>query len=303
MAMTGDLSEFSLADLLQMLERGSKSGRLSISTPNGIYSVWLYQGRIVATVNPNPQASLQALLAEGDKVSSRVVSKMVSFCPVREPLGICLKRQGLVAPTSLAVVFRQQLQTGLYNLFDLIAGQFSFEANAPLPYSEMTGLSKGAMEAVLEGLRHAQARALEEENLPQPDATLLRSSLELPMLRLSSLEWSVLENVGSPRCLRDLAQRLQDDLLEVRRVSARLIKLGLIEEIDPHSLPTQTETTRAMAQVGILDAVALEEPCIAKVSAIVPSPALPAARTSAVPPSLLNRLAGVLRGISAQKAS
>jgi signal recognition particle receptor subunit beta len=82
------------------------------------------------------------LLAHSGLVSERVVEKLASFCGSEEPLGRCLQRQGLITPAALAKLFRHQLQTGLYSLFALESGQFSFLPNVPMPYREMTGLSK-----------------------------------------------------------------------------------------------------------------------------------------------------------------
>ena len=42
MAIVGDLQEFSLPDLLQLIEKGSKTGQLSVWAPNGIYKIWFY---------------------------------------------------------------------------------------------------------------------------------------------------------------------------------------------------------------------------------------------------------------------
>jgi hypothetical protein len=50
MAMLGDLQEFSLGDLLHLMEKGKKSGQLSVWAPNGIYRIWLYQGRVIAAL-------------------------------------------------------------------------------------------------------------------------------------------------------------------------------------------------------------------------------------------------------------
>jgi len=208
MAIVGDLQEFSLPDLLQLIEKGSKTGQLSVWAPNGIYKIWFYQGRVIAALPPEEEHRLEGLLARSGLVSERVVEKLASFCGPEEPLGRCLQRQGLISPVALAKLFRHQLQVGLYSLFALEAGQFSFLPSVRLPYREMTGLSKGASAVVLEALQQLKLDQRPEESLPQPDSYFWRTSSELPLYRLSPLEWGVLEGVSPSRNLAELARAL-----------------------------------------------------------------------------------------------
>jgi len=237
MAMLGDLQEFSLGDLLHLMEKGKKSGQLSVWAPNGIYRIWLYQGRVIAALPPEEKHRLENLLTGSRLVDSQVISQLVAR-GLEEPLGRCLQQQGLISPVDLVKLFRHQLQVGLYCLFALEGGQFSFLPNVPLPYQEMTGLSKEASAVVLEGLQQLKQDQRREENLPQPDSYFWRTSLELPLYQLSPLEWSILEQVSPSRKLADLARALGADLLEVRYACARLAKLGLIAPCEgPIAMP------------------------------------------------------------------
>jgi hypothetical protein len=227
MAMLGDLQEFSLCDLLHLMEKGKKAGQLSIWAPNGIQRIWFYQGRVVAALTPEEKHRLESLLTRFGLVDEQVVSQLVAR-GLEEPLGRCLQRQGLISPVDLAKLFRHQLQTGLYSLFALESGQFSFLPNVPMPYREMTGLSKGATAAVLEALQQLKLEQRPEKDLPEPDSCFWRTSTELPLFKLSALEWGILEQVSPSRKLTALAQALGADLLEVRYACARLAKLGLI---------------------------------------------------------------------------
>ncbi|MFT0744105.1 DUF4388 domain-containing protein [Synechococcus sp. RC10B2] len=290
MAIVGDLREFSLPDLLQLVERGSKTGQLSVWAPNGIYKIWFYQGRVIAALPPEEEHRLEGLLARSGLVSERVVEKLASFCGPEEPLGRCLQRQGLISPVALAKLFRHQLQVGLYSLFALEAGQFSFLPSVRLPYREMTGLSKGASAVVLEALQQLKLDQRPEESLPQPDSYFWRTSSELPLYRLSPLEWGVLEGVSPSRNLAELARALGADLLEVRYACARLAKLGLISPCDGPTaiVPSLLVSDKLTAVAESLEA-AKEKP-----STKLPSFSQGSDR---VKPSLVSRLATLLRGV------
>ncbi|WP_457501301.1 DUF4388 domain-containing protein [Thermostichus sp. MS-CIW-39] len=272
------------------MEKGKKAGQLSIWAPNGIQRIWFYQGRVVAALTPEEKHRLESLLTRFGLVDEQVVSQLVAR-GLEEPLGRCLQRQGLISPVDLAKLFRHQLQVGLYSLFALESGQFSFLPNVPMPYREMTGLSKGATAAVLEALQQLKLEQQPEKDLPEPDSCFWRTSTELPLFKLSALEWGILEQVSPSRKLTALAQALGSDLLEVRYACARLAKLGLIS---PCEGPT------VLARSGHLElskSIAEEvnpEPVRERLGARVPGLQ---DEGGPVKPSLVSRLATLLKGM------
>jgi hypothetical protein len=237
MGMLGNLEDFSLSNILQMFERSSKSGKLSIWTPNGIYRIWFYQGRIISGVSPKPENSLRNFLQSHPEADPKLKSFLNSALSIDRPLGTYLKEKELVSPKLLAEAFRQQLQMVVDGIVNYQTGQFRFTSNLPFPYLEMTGLSKSATEVALQGLRQVEVRHQLEASLPQADSTLLRLTKELPLVNLSALEWSVWEQTSRGLSIKNLAQKLGQDLVEVRQAGARLIQIGLLEEITVDRLP------------------------------------------------------------------
>jgi hypothetical protein len=286
MAMVGDLQEFSLCDLLHLIERGRKTGQLSIWAPNGIYRIWFYQGRVVTAIPPQPEHSLENLLANSRGVRGQDVARSTPH-PLNEPLGRYLQRQGLITPAALAKLFRHQLQTGLYSLFALESGQFSFLPNVPMPYREMTGLSKSATAAVLEALQQLKLEQRPEKDLPEPDSCFWRTSTELPLFKLSALEWGILEQVSPSRKLTALAQALGADLLEVRYACARLAKLGLISPCEGPAA-SRLELSKSIAE-GV-NPEQVRERLGARVPGLQDE-------SGPVKPSLVSRLATLLKGM------
>ncbi|MGQ9837100.1 MAG: DUF4388 domain-containing protein [Cyanobacteriota bacterium] len=306
--MIGDLKEFSLSDLLQLIERGSKTGLLEVQAPKGIYRIWFYQSRVVTALSPESNQSLKQLLVEFGFASERVASKLASLSVLNEPLGSFLQKQGLICAIDLAKLFRHQLCVGLYELLSLEAGQFHFTANLPLPYAEMTGLSKGAVAAMMEGLRYLETVQKLDDRLPEPDSRFFRVSSELPLLKLSALEWSIWEQVSPDLKLHDLARLLRADLLEVRRACSRLQKIGLIDlysEQDP-AQKSEIIPENAISAISPLPQTSIPTPIpdsqnFTKIGeTLKPTSPLPA-KASQVPDkvslSLLSRLADVLRRV------
>ena len=304
MAIVGNLSVFSLPNILQMFERAGKTGQLSICAPAGIHRIWFYQGRVITAIIPKQEFALKQMLLLSGHLRPEAVNYLKSLSELNEPIGTSLKQRGLVKPSTLTLAFRKQIQVGVYQLLQLSKGKFWFLANAPLPYEEMTGLSKGGTDIAVEGLRQIETTNTVDENLPRPDSIFIRASQELPLLKLSSLEWSILENVTLEYKLCDLSQVLKADLLEVRKACRRLLQVGLLEEImvvpvNPRNRPTKTPPSQKAASISrgysSSNSPAIRSNPTATVVANDP-------QKTAINPNLLGRFASMLNGCNRSRS-
>ena len=161
MSITGNLTDFSLSEIFQLLAQGHKTGLLTLrSLPEsqtrllGNSCIWVNQGYVVATSNQSNQQGLVNLIAQYPWVSDRVVTKLAQFCPSHTPLGLYLRQQGVLQLEQLEHLFQVQIAQQLCALFQLKDAWFSFEQNGFIPNQEMTGLSLSAslLEVVLQKL-------------------------------------------------------------------------------------------------------------------------------------------------------
>src|ERR687886_1224059 len=148
MSITGHLSDFSLPEIFQLLEKGHKTGLLTLRAENlgqqkpEAHYIWVYQGRIVAASNRLDHQGLVSLIDQRQLVSDRVFDKLVHWCcPINEPLGLYLKNQGVLQAEQLKRLFQVQVLQPVCALFQLKEGNFKFDQNVPIPRREMTGLS------------------------------------------------------------------------------------------------------------------------------------------------------------------
>jgi hypothetical protein len=148
MSTTGFLTDFSLAEIFQFIEKGQKSGLLRLralpevqSTQSLVHYIWADQGRIVAAANRFDQQGLVSLIVQTLGVSNHIVAKLAQLCPSGQPLGFFLKNQFVLERKQLEHLFQVQISQQVCALFKLNEGQFKFTQNAPIPTREMTGLS------------------------------------------------------------------------------------------------------------------------------------------------------------------
>lgn len=148
MSTTGLLRDFPLAEMFQFIDKGHKTGVLRLralsefpATMPPVYYIWVYKGHIVAAANRLDQQGLISLIKQRHWVSNQVVTKLFQFYPQDQPLGLCLKNQGVLQTEQLKYLFQVQVLQQVCAFFQLKDGQFKFDQNVPIPMREMTGLS------------------------------------------------------------------------------------------------------------------------------------------------------------------
>ncbi len=151
MSITGSLADFSLAEILQFIGKGRKTGLLTLSElPSSqalppTYYIWVEQGRLVAAANCLDHQGLVRLIEQRQWISDRVFDKLVHWCcPLSEPLGLYLRNQGVLQTEHLKQLFNIQVLQQVSGLLHLKEGQLQFDQNVRTPTREMTGLSISA---------------------------------------------------------------------------------------------------------------------------------------------------------------
>ncbi|MBW4594526.1 MAG: DUF4388 domain-containing protein [Brasilonema angustatum HA4187-MV1] len=247
MIFTGNLAEFSLPRIFQLLDQANNTGLLTIRTLEAdltsfkpVYYIWLYQGRIVAAADRLDEKGLLSMIAQRGWVSEDVALRMAQICRANTPIGLCLKFQGLLQAEQLKLLFRLQVLEQVSALFELKDGQFEFDAGADLPDSEMTGMSIQATEAILIGLRYAKRQAsglsLQDwsvlaQQLPELGLILSNKNMTQPTLQLDSLELQVWQLANGTISLGEIANQLGLAVEKVQQIAFRLLISDLVEEV------------------------------------------------------------------------
>ncbi len=148
MSTKGSLTDCSLSEIFQLIEKGHKTGLLKLCASSESHSasslthyIWVHHGRIVAAANQLDHRGLVSLIAEDQGVKNRLVAEIAQSCPSSQPLGLCLKNRLVLETEQLKHLFHVQVLQRVCALFQLKEGQFEFYQNVPLPMREMTGLS------------------------------------------------------------------------------------------------------------------------------------------------------------------
>lgn len=257
MSITGYLSEFSLPELLQLLQRGQKTGLLAVQLlsepdePTEHYFLWLYQGHIVSATNRLDSRCFATLLCRQGYVTSLMISRLIRRCPPDVSLGTFLCEKGVLEKTQLKDLFRDQVIQQVCGLFQLPDGCFQFDPRTPLPKVEMTGLSIPATEVTLPGLRALENWDALQNKLPTPRSGLRNLVKGRPNVSINQAEWNVWKAIDGQTPLIEMARQLRLPIEDMQKIAFRLIVIGLAAEVPMMmtSLPSlESEQTLASGQ-------------------------------------------------------
>ncbi len=258
MAITSSLSEFSLPELFQFLDQGSKTGLLTLrfqlepSQEVRIRHALIHQGRIVAVTKRLDQQCLLAMICKRGWISPDVIREQVNRCPANIPIGLYLKTQGFLQPEQLRLLFHAQVLQPVCGLFRLKDARFKFDSKATLPTTEMTGLSLSATEATLMGLRVLRDWRSLTDKLPEPTSALSRVVIGKRHLRLDSLEGRLWQLANGSVPLTTIASQFKQPIETIQQTAFRLISVGLVAEV-PMIVPSRNRASGddMLEQVGV----------------------------------------------------
>ena len=247
MAITGQLAEFSLPELFQFLEQGTKTGRLTLQTvaqgddkPARDFYIWLRQGRIVSASSYSDGNGLLRLLYRKGLLKGITKEQIQQFSSLVVPLGVYLKIREQLTPEQLKLTFYTQVMRQVCALFEYSQGQFEFESGVKMPMQEMTGHMMLPTEVTLGALRVLKNWDALEDKLPESNSTLESAIEGKPHLRLNKLEWQIWEFTNGTVSLSSIAEQLRKSPDEIRRIAFRLILVGIAEEIPMVAAATRT---------------------------------------------------------------
>lgn len=244
MSISGFLENFSLPELLRLIDLGSKSGRLILqirSAPNnpdliGLYHIWFRDGQLVTVIDRSQPDSLIKKIEVKGWLKEISPQKLENINMLRVPLGVYLQQEKLLTEQQLKELFSLQLEQ-MYELFEVPVGCFLFheissDLDTPrqIPWLEMTGNSIRATEVSLNALRLQQNWDVFAEQLPESHYALTQL-VKQPDFKLIPIEWQVWEFANGKNSLKTIAGKINQPLLKVQKTALSLIVVGLVDEI------------------------------------------------------------------------
>ena len=159
LVLAGQLGEFSVTDLLSLLNLFRKTGILRFQLTGGEKAIYFQQGEVVFAASTFPEEDLGEVLFSLGKIDRDTLEKARQFATSRTTVGKILVEKKAVSPKDLWAASRSQVEDIVYNLFSYQGGSFSF-LSKPLDEEQIIRLSMGTQNLIMEGLRRVDEQGL-----------------------------------------------------------------------------------------------------------------------------------------------
>ncbi|HET9768204.1 MAG TPA: DUF4388 domain-containing protein [Thermoanaerobaculia bacterium] len=153
MGIAGNLKTMELAELLQWLSQGTKTGTLVVDNGTLEKRVFFSKGKIVSSASSEPREHLGHFLVSHGFITEEQLAEAVRRQETQQSMmGKVLVDMGLISEEDLDGMLRLKAEEGIYSLFDWPEGEFRF-LDDELPAYPMVPIALDVTGLVLEAMR------------------------------------------------------------------------------------------------------------------------------------------------------
>jgi len=239
MALKGNLHDFSLTQLLNLIHLARKTGTLAIDSRNSAARASFHEGKLVFAQTDALDGRLVGMLVRVGKITPEQGKKIPTNKSDRDLAGM-LVQAGLLTKTELDQMVRNNVKDVMDRMFALTDGQFRFEPNV-LPEDRLWAEPPINLDSIImEGTRRLKESEKLQEEIPSLGVTLRftdRPDAKLRNVNLSVDEWRVVSYINPKNTVRQIAQANSMSDLQIRKIVYAMLQAGLVEVIQPAAMP------------------------------------------------------------------
>jgi hypothetical protein len=237
MALKGNIRDFSISQLLNLVNVARKTGTLVVErSPEQIY-VSFREGKLAYARDNEDGVGLTMVLYKARKLNAvqvRAINERAGAMSDKE-LGLLLINSNYLTQQEILSSLQSYYLELLNRLFTWGEGNFHFE-NDLLPPNDKITVRIGLENLIIEGTRKVRERDQLQDEIPSLDMALKfseRPGVNLRNLNLSVDEWKVISFVNPKNTIHQIAKATNKNDHEIRRIVYSFIQAGLVELVRP----------------------------------------------------------------------
>jgi hypothetical protein len=237
MALKGNLKDFGVAQLLNLVHLARKTGSLTIRRNGTSATLYFREGRLLGAYQDGRDYSLLSLLQKSGKISAQQADAIRKRAEMKtdKEAGLLLLHGGQVTQRDILQVVRASTLDMVYSAFAFTDGVFQFDPNRMLP-QEKIGVPIDLENVIMEGTRRLREWEHLQEELPDLDIALKfaeRPGTSLRNINLSVEEWRVISFISPRNTVRQIARYIGLNEFQIRKIVYGLLSAGLVEVVRP----------------------------------------------------------------------
>jgi hypothetical protein len=233
MALKGNLRDFSIIQILNIINIAKKSGTLYIKGSGEVSLLAFRAGKLSYAQIGSEDSSLPAILYRQRKINHNQYKllKERSKGMSDKQLGLMLINAGYVGQDEILESIQLYYIGAVRRFFTWVEGVFQFEQDKPPP-ADCIPVKVDLENVIIEGSRQLREWEQLKEEIPSLDMAVRfieRPGADLRNLNLNVEEWRVVKFVNPKNTIRQIAEATKMNELEIRRVVYGLLQAGVVE--------------------------------------------------------------------------
>jgi hypothetical protein len=249
MALQGNLQDFTVTQLLNLVNLANKSGALLVQGPNEGARLFFRQGKLayaqLVSESGQQQGSLPNILHRAEKINDAQLNTLQARAREMsdKELGLLLINSGYVTQQDILESLQSYFVATIQQLFTWVEGRFKFDPSQDVPDSKIP-VRIALEDLIMEGSR--QVREWEQLNteIPNLDMALAftdRPGVNLKKVNLNVEEWRVVSYINPKNSIRQIAKVTKMSDVEIRRIVYGLLQAGLVKMVRPAGATSQLD--------------------------------------------------------------
>jgi len=240
MALKGNLRDFSITQLFNLINLARKTGTLAIEVPESKACLAFREGKLIYATLDGQQDRLAWILRRAGKITEeqfRAIDSQASGRTDKE-LGLLLINAGYVSQADIVQSVRSYVLDNVYRLFAWSEGTFRFDSNV-LVFRDRIMVPIDLENVIVEGSRRLKEWERLQEELPDLNMALKfadRPGANVRNISLSVEEWRVVSFINPRNTIRQIAQYNNMSEFQIRKIVYGLLQAGLVELIQPEGI-------------------------------------------------------------------
>jgi hypothetical protein len=241
MALKGNLRDFSVTQLLNLVNVAQKTGTLVVERSQEQVFVSFREGKLSFARNGADAAGLTMILYHAKKLSAaqvRAINERSGGMSDKE-LGLLLINSNYISQQEILSSLQAYYLSMVNRLFTWSEGLFHFD-NDLLPPKDKITVRISLENLIIEGTRKMREWEQLQGEIPSLEMALKfseRQGVNLRNLSLSVDEWKVISFINPKNTIHQIAKASNKNDLEIRRIVYSFIQAGLVEMVRPEGVP------------------------------------------------------------------
>lgn len=238
MALRGNLRDFTVTQLLNLINLAQKTGTLIVDGPSEQAYVSFRDGKLAYARIGREDGGLATVLHKANKLNVnqfRAITQRAVAMSDKE-LGLLLINAGYVSQEDIVLNLQAYFANIIRRLFTWVEGLFRFETTM-MPPDDRINVKLDLENLIIEGSRHLREWEQLQDEIPSLDLSLRFTDRPMTNLNLSVDEWRVVKYIDPKNTMKQISAAVKLNDMEMRRIVYGLLQAGLVQMIRPAGGP------------------------------------------------------------------